>query len=120
MALLKVFNHTLMITGFVFVMMLVVEYVNVQTRGVWQQKVFRNKWGQYILAAFLGAIPGCLGAFTVVAMFSHRILSIGAGWPRYVTNACTFTSYVYCRESNKPDCGIFGRCNWAIIRVAQQ
>jgi hypothetical protein len=78
MALLKVFNHTLMITGFVFVMMLVVEYINVQTRGVWQQKVFRNKWGQYILAAFLGAIPGCLGAFTVVAMFSHRILSIGA------------------------------------------
>jgi hypothetical protein len=78
MALLEVFNHTLMITGFVFVMMLVIEYINVQTRGVWQQKVFRNKWGQYILAALLGAIPGCLGAFTVVAMFSHRILSIGA------------------------------------------
>lgn len=78
MALLKVFNHALMITGFVFVMMLVIEYVNVQTRGVWQQKFFRNKWGQYILAALLGAIPGCLGAFAVVAMFSHRILSVGA------------------------------------------
>lgn len=78
MALLKVFNHALMITGFVFVMMLVIEYVNVQTRGVWQQKFFRYKWGQYILAALLGAIPGCLGAFAVVAMFSHRILSVGA------------------------------------------
>lgn len=67
-----------MITGFVFVMMLVIEYVNVQTRGVWRQKFFRYKWGEYIFAALLGAIPGCLGAFAVVALFSHRILSIGA------------------------------------------
>ena len=78
MALFKIFNHTLMITGFVFVMMLVIEYINIQTKGEWQQKLIRFKWGQYILAAFLGAIPGCLGAFAVVSLFSHRILSLGA------------------------------------------
>lgn len=73
-----VFNHAIMITGFVFAMMLVVEYINVQTKGVWQNNVSVNNWKHYIFAAFLGAIPGCLGAFTVVTLFSHRLISFGA------------------------------------------
>ncbi|MBI9039179.1 MAG: arsenic efflux protein [Bacteroidales bacterium] len=67
-----------MITGFVFVMMLVIEYVNVQTNGIWQKNISGNRWKQYLLAGFLGAIPGCLGAFTAVALFSHRLISFGA------------------------------------------
>jgi hypothetical protein len=67
-----------MITGFVFVMMLVIEYINILTSGAWQQKLARHKWGQYLIAAFLGVVPGCLGAFMVVAMYSHRVLSMGA------------------------------------------
>jgi hypothetical protein len=59
-------------------MMLVIEYINVQTNGIWQNKLSGKKWNQYIFAAFLGAIPGCLGAFTVVALFSHRLISFGA------------------------------------------
>jgi len=78
MIVVQIFNRTLIITGFVFVMMLMIEYINVQTGGEWQKKLVRYKWGQYILAAFLGAIPGCLGAFVVVAMFSHRLISLGA------------------------------------------
>ncbi len=69
---------SLMITGFVFIMMLAIEYINVQTNGIWQNKLSDNKWNQYIFAAFLGAIPGCLGAFTAVALFSHRLISFGA------------------------------------------
>ncbi|MDA3819270.1 MAG: arsenic efflux protein [Candidatus Delongbacteria bacterium] len=38
----------------------------------------KNTWNQYLLAALLGAIPGCLGAFTAVAMFSHKLISFGA------------------------------------------
>jgi len=64
-----------MITGFVFVMMLVIEYINVQSKGLWQKSLTKNKWRQYIIAGILGAIPGCLGAFTMVAMFSHRLVS---------------------------------------------
>lgn len=71
-------QHALMITGFVFVMMLVVEYANVMTRGSWGESFTRHKWGQYVLAGLLGATPGCLGAFAVVAMYSHGILSLGA------------------------------------------
>jgi hypothetical protein len=59
-------------------MMLVIEYVNVVTSGAWQSVLARNRWVQYSLAAGLGLIPGCLGNFAVVAMYSHRILSLGA------------------------------------------
>lgn len=74
----EILEHTLMITGFVFVMMLVIEFINVQTKGTWHRFLQNNNWAQYFLAAFLGAIPGCLGSFTVVALFSHNIVSLGA------------------------------------------
>jgi len=76
--ILPILKQSVMITGFVFVMMLVIEYINVQTNGIWQNKLSDNRWKQYIFAALLGAIPGCLGAFTVVALFSHRLVSFGA------------------------------------------
>ena len=74
----KIFLHAIMITGFVFVMMLLIEYINVQTKGLWQKSLTKNKWRQYLIAGILGAIPGCLGAFTMVAMYSHRLVSFGA------------------------------------------
>ena len=73
-----VFRHAIMITGFVFVMMLVIEYINVQTKGLWHTQFLGNNWKQYIVAALLGVIPGCLGAFTAVSLFSHRLISFGA------------------------------------------
>ncbi len=72
------FKQAIMITGFVFVMMMVIEYINVQTNGLWQNSISGNRWKQYLLAALLGVIPGCLGAFTAVALFSHRLISFGA------------------------------------------
>ena len=77
-AIASVLRHSLMITAFVSVMMLVIEYVNVVTQGQWQNRLRQHRWGQYALAAFLGSTPGCLGAFAVVAMYSHRNLSLGA------------------------------------------
>jgi len=71
-------KHALMITSFVFVMMLLIEYINVLTGGRWQKRLANKVWGQYILASFLGIVPGCLGAFIVVAMYSHGILTLGA------------------------------------------
>lgn len=75
---ISILKESIVITGFVFAMMLVVEYVNVQTKGVWSKMIFKSRWKQYFIAAFLGAIPGCLGAFTVVTLFSHRVVSFGA------------------------------------------
>ncbi len=39
-------THALMITGFVFVMMLVIEYLNVLTQGVWQRGLQGSRWQQ--------------------------------------------------------------------------
>lgn len=70
--------HALMITGFVFVMMIVVEYLNILSGGIWQQAFRGSLWKQYLLAGLLGALPGCLGAFTVVALYLHRVVGLGA------------------------------------------
>ena len=78
MALIGVLKHALMITSFVLIMMLLIEYINVQTRGVWQRRLRQSRAGQILLGAVLGAVPGCLGAFTVVSLYSHRALSFGA------------------------------------------
>jgi len=67
-----------MITSFVLMMMLLIEYVNVQTQGTWQNRLKKNRLGQYILVAFLGVMPGCLGAFTVVSLYSHGVVTFGA------------------------------------------
>lgn len=75
---LKTGKQAIMITGFVFVMMLLIEYINVSLKGKWSESLIGQTWKQYFFAALLGAIPGCLGAFTAVTLFSHRLMSFGA------------------------------------------
>ena len=74
----ELIEHTILITSFVFIMMLLIEYINVKTRGSWQKKLKKNKIGQYLLCVILGAVPGCLGAYTVVSLYSHGVVSFGA------------------------------------------
>jgi hypothetical protein len=71
-------THAIMITGFVSIMMVVIEYLNIVSQGVWQRGLRGGRWRQYLLAAFLGATPGCLGAFTVVSLYLHREVTLGA------------------------------------------
>lgn len=78
MILAKVFTQALTVTTFVAVMMLLVEYFNVMTKGRAFPGLRKNQWLQYVTASFLGATPGCLGAFTSVALYSHGLLSRGA------------------------------------------
>lgn len=75
---LHTLGHAVMITGFVFMMMVVVEYLNVLTGGVWQKGFRGSRWRQYLIAGLLGVTPGCLGAFAVVALYSHRVIGLGA------------------------------------------
>ncbi len=74
----KIFLKSVMISGFVFIMMVLIEYINVQSKGVWQKYLISNRWKQYLIAGVLGALPGCLGAFTMVTLFSHQLVSFGA------------------------------------------
>ncbi len=68
----------LSITSFIFTMMLLIEYINVITKGSWQTKISHSKYGQYLLGVLFGVIPGCLGAYTAVSLFSHKVISFGA------------------------------------------
>lgn len=67
-----------MITVFVFVMMIVVDYINVLSKGKMEPLLKRGIWRQYFLSSFLGSTPGCLGAFMNVAFYARGLLSFGA------------------------------------------
>ena len=73
-----VIEQALSVTAFVAVMMITVEYLNVLTRGTWARTLSASPRRQYLLAVLLGATPGCLGAFAVVTLYSHRMVSFGA------------------------------------------
>jgi len=74
----EVIQTSIMITVFVMLMMLIIEYVNIQTRGQWSQPLKEKRWLQILMAALFGAIPGCLGVYTIVSLFTHKIVSFGA------------------------------------------
>jgi hypothetical protein len=59
-------------------MMIVIDLVDVRTRGRLREYVKGGSWRQYIMASFLGATPGCLGAFMNVTLYIHGFLSFGA------------------------------------------
>jgi Putative, 10TM heavy-metal exporter len=76
--LIHALKHAGFITLFVVSMMLIIDFMNVLTKGSWQQKIRKNILWQHIIAALLGAFPGCLGTFAIVSMYIHRIIKIGA------------------------------------------
>ncbi len=75
---LDALNQAIMITGFVMVMMLIIEYINVQTKNRWNQSLAKKPILQILLSAFLGVTPGCLGAYTVVSLYTHRLMNFAA------------------------------------------
>ena len=78
MLIFGIIKHTIMITSFVLMMMLFIEYLNVQTQGRLELDLKNSKFKQYLLAISLGIMPGCLGAFSVVSLYSHRVVGFGA------------------------------------------
>lgn len=76
--IVPIISKTVMITIFVFVMLLLVDYINVVTKGRMKKIVKGKKPQQYVTASFLGSIPGCLGAFMNVSFYVHGLLSFGA------------------------------------------
>jgi hypothetical protein len=75
---LDVLRNSVLITGLVIIMMLMIEYVNIHSQGRWFSKLHKNRFGQVVLGAGLGIIPGCMGGFAAVSMYSHKLLSFGA------------------------------------------
>jgi Putative, 10TM heavy-metal exporter len=76
---LNTFGEALKVSLFVLVMMVAVDIINVKTRGRLNELLKGSgKWKQYIIAALLGAAPGCLGSFAGVSLYMHGMISFGA------------------------------------------
>jgi hypothetical protein len=75
---LDVLRNSVLITGLVMIMMLMIEYVNIHSHGRWFTRLRQKRFGQVVLGAGLGIIPGCMGGFAAVSMYSHKLLSFGA------------------------------------------
>ena len=76
--LIQSLKHGLMITVFVFVMMVFVDYLNVLTKGRMSKIIKGGLWRQYFITSFLGAVPGCLGSFMNVTFYVRGLLTFGA------------------------------------------
>lgn len=74
----EIVNDTIIVTAFTFVMMILVEYLNVVTKGTLPKLLHGKSWRQYVIACFIGAVPGCVGGFTNVTLYCHRLISFGA------------------------------------------
>jgi hypothetical protein len=74
----EIFKHALIITVFVIIMMLLIEYLTVQSRGRWHGRFEKYPLLQIVIAAFLGFTPGCLGVYMVVSLYVHRIFHFAA------------------------------------------
>ena len=75
---LDVLRNSVLITGLVMIMMLMIEYVNIHSHGKWFTRLRQNRFGQVVLGAVLGIVPGCMGGFAAVSMYSHKLLTFGA------------------------------------------
>lgn len=73
-----VLKNALLVTGLVMVMMMTIEYINVRSAGKWFGSLRNSKVKQVLLGALLGLIPGCVGGFAAVSLFSHGLISLGA------------------------------------------
>ncbi len=71
-------KNSILITGLVLTMMLMIEFLNVNSHGHFFSKLQSSKFKQVVLAAILGVIPGCVGGFAAVSLFTHRLISFGA------------------------------------------
>jgi len=76
--IIDIFRDSILITGLVMVMMLLIEYVHIYSQGRSFAQLQSRPLRQIGLAALLGLVPGCIGGFAAVSLYAHGIISFGA------------------------------------------
>ncbi len=76
-SVLDILLNSYFITSLVLVMMIMIEFVNVGTSGRWLGRIQGSSWKQVLTGSLLGLIPGCVGGFAAVSLYSHGMLSMG-------------------------------------------
>ena len=67
-----------LVTGLVVIMMMLIEVFNVRSDGRMFSGLKNRRVGQVLLSAALGAVPGCMGGFASVSLYTHGLISFGA------------------------------------------
>lgn len=76
--LADILRNAILITGLVTVMMMLIESLNIESKGSLFRGLKKTRTGQVIFSALLGSIPGCIGGFASVSLYTHRMISFGA------------------------------------------
>lgn len=76
--LIEALRSTILVTGLVVIMMMLIESFNVENSGRFFGKLKKSGPLQVIVSALLGTLPGCMGGFAVVSLYTHRLVGFGA------------------------------------------
>ena len=76
--LLDALRSSVLISGMVVVMMLLIESFNIESHGRIFTRLSKSGPLQVVVSALLGAVPGCVGGIAAVSLYTHRMLSFGA------------------------------------------
>ena len=75
---IDVLRNSILITGLVVIMMMMIECFNVESHGRLFSGLRSSRIGQVVFSALLGSIPGCMGGFASVSRYTHGMISFGA------------------------------------------
>lgn len=70
--------NSIMITGLVCIMMMLIESIDLESKGHFFRGLRNSRISQIGVAALLGSIPGCIGGFAAVSLYSQRLIGFGA------------------------------------------
>ncbi len=76
--IIDILRNSILITGLVIVMMMMIEALNIESHGRFFSSVRKTRFGQVVFGAALGLIPGCIGGFATVSLYTRGLLSFGA------------------------------------------
>ncbi|MGN0188972.1 MAG: putative manganese transporter [Candidatus Cryptobacteroides sp.] len=70
--------NSIFVTGMVIIMMMMIESLNIESSGRIFNRLKQSRLGQVTTGALLGLLPGCVGGFATVSLYTHGMLSFGA------------------------------------------
>ena len=76
--MIEIIRNSILITGLVVIMMMMIESLNIESKSLFFKGLRKTKIGQVVIASLLGSIPGCMGGFATVSLYTHRMFSFGA------------------------------------------
>lgn len=75
---LDVLKGAILISGLITIMMMMIECLNIESKGKFFEGLRSSRLGGILVGALLGIIPGCMGGFATVSLYTHRLVSFGA------------------------------------------